>query len=245
MAVEIIIDEWSPPPRKKYVRKPPDPAKRKAKFFLRPDGSDRRAMDAWRKTQIAPSVTGREIVMWLYEAGEQTCGLCGGPIDISIDEAHHPQAAEADHIIPRSWGLDHTWGNVRVAHGACNRARSDQFDLPVESYAMAMERALRRWSIPPSVRETYDRMLWMERMAEQEQWSIDSIARMQANPSSPSWEGHTVEEVRGWMDRHLRMMRNLRGAIGECAEVIEQAKLQSGTPRDKPIETNPQLGQYQ
>ena len=62
----------------------------------------------------------------LYERDGWICQLCMGPVDSSLP----PQddwAASLDHIKCRSWGsVDHSSGNLRLAHRWCNSVRGNK-----------------------------------------------------------------------------------------------------------------------
>ena len=65
-------------------------------------------------------------------AEENTCHLCGHPVDTSLP-AHLDGSPEVDEILPVSRGGDPTdRDNVRLAHRACNRARGNRLisELP-------------------------------------------------------------------------------------------------------------------
>lgn len=61
----------------------------------------------------------------LYQLCEGCCGLCGGPIAYAD--------ATIDHIIPLSRGGLHSYDNVQIAHGRCNRRKSN--NLPEDHAA--------------------------------------------------------------------------------------------------------------
>lgn len=64
---------------------------------------------------------------------QNTCGICGKPIDFSI-KAPDPMSAVIDHIIPVSkGGHPSDIENLQIAHWACNRQKSDKlFNTPKE-----------------------------------------------------------------------------------------------------------------
>ncbi len=59
-------------------------------------------------------------------ATENTCGICGGPVDFSL-KAPHPMSAAVDHIIPVAKnGHPSDIANLQLAHWTCNRQKSDK-----------------------------------------------------------------------------------------------------------------------
>ena len=57
---------------------------------------------------------------------QNTCGICGQPVDFSI-KTPHPMSAVADHIIPVSkGGHPSDIENLQLAHWNCNRQKSDK-----------------------------------------------------------------------------------------------------------------------
>jgi 5-methylcytosine-specific restriction endonuclease McrA len=55
----------------------------------------------------------------IFKRDNWTCQLCGEPLDMQA-EFPHPLYPTLDHMIPLSWGGDHTFGNVWSAHFGCN-----------------------------------------------------------------------------------------------------------------------------
>jgi predicted nucleic acid-binding Zn ribbon protein len=61
----------------------------------------------------------------LGERDHWTCHVCNEPVDRSIPRTgSDPGSATLDHIVPAADGGPTTWGNVRLAHRACNEARA-------------------------------------------------------------------------------------------------------------------------
>lgn len=59
-------------------------------------------------------------------ATQNTCGICGHPVDFSL-KAPHPMSAVVDHIIPVSKnGHPSDIDNLQLAHWTCNRQKSDK-----------------------------------------------------------------------------------------------------------------------
>ena len=57
---------------------------------------------------------------------QNTCGICGQPVDFSI-KTPHPMSAVVDHIIPVSkGGHPSDIENLQLAHWNCNRQKSDK-----------------------------------------------------------------------------------------------------------------------
>ena len=55
----------------------------------------------------------RELV--LLEMDDGLCHVCGEDVD--------PLGFEVDHVIPLSWGGEHSYANTAVAHSSCNRRK--------------------------------------------------------------------------------------------------------------------------
>jgi|SRR5665647_371894 len=64
---------------------------------------------------------------------QNTCGICGKPVDFSI-KTPEPLSAVIDHIIPISkGGHPSDIDNLQLAHWTCNRTKSDKlFKTPQE-----------------------------------------------------------------------------------------------------------------
>jgi|SRR5690625_801277 len=59
-------------------------------------------------------------------ATQNTCGICGHPVDFSL-EAPHPMSSVVDHIIPVAKnGHPSDISNLQLAHWTCNRQKSDK-----------------------------------------------------------------------------------------------------------------------
>lgn len=59
-------------------------------------------------------------------ASQTVCGICGKPVDFSLDYPH-PLSACIDHIIPVAKnGHPSDIENMQLAHWACNRQKSDK-----------------------------------------------------------------------------------------------------------------------
>ncbi|WP_368668741.1 HNH endonuclease [Sporosarcina sp. 6E9] len=59
-------------------------------------------------------------------ATQNTCGICGHPVDFSL-KVPHPMSATADHIIPVAKnGHPSDIDNLQLAHWTCNRQKSDK-----------------------------------------------------------------------------------------------------------------------
>ena len=60
-------------------------------------------------------------------ATQDTCGICGRPVDFSITDKYHPLAPCIDHIVPVSkGGHPSDISNLQLAHRMCNRLKSDK-----------------------------------------------------------------------------------------------------------------------
>ena len=58
-------------------------------------------------------------------ASQDTCGICGKPVDKSL-RWPHPMCATIDHIIPvNRGGHPSSIDNLQLAHWTCNRQKSD------------------------------------------------------------------------------------------------------------------------
>jgi len=59
-------------------------------------------------------------------ATQNTCGICGHPVDFSL-KTPHPMSATIDHIIPiAKGGHPSDIDNLQLAHWTCNRQKSDK-----------------------------------------------------------------------------------------------------------------------
>ena len=59
-------------------------------------------------------------------ATQNTCGICGHPVDFSL-KPPHPMAPTLDHIIPVSkGGHPSDIDNLQLSHWTCNRQKSDK-----------------------------------------------------------------------------------------------------------------------
>ncbi len=59
-------------------------------------------------------------------ATQTVCGICGRPVDFSL-EFPHPLAKSVDHIVPVSrGGHPSDIENLQLAHWTCNRQKSDK-----------------------------------------------------------------------------------------------------------------------
>lgn len=59
-------------------------------------------------------------------ATQNTCGICGHPVDFSL-KTPHPMSATIDHIIPVAKnGHPSDIDNLQLAHWTCNRQKSDK-----------------------------------------------------------------------------------------------------------------------
>ena len=67
----------------------------------------------------------REIRRWLMHT-QDTCALCGKPIDKTL-KTPHPMSAEVDEIIPVSkGGSPYDRDNVQLVHRICNQRKSNR-----------------------------------------------------------------------------------------------------------------------
>ena len=59
-------------------------------------------------------------------ATQNTCGICGHPVDFSL-KTPHPMSATIDHIIPVAKnGHPSDLSNLQLSHWTCNRQKSDK-----------------------------------------------------------------------------------------------------------------------
>ena len=59
-------------------------------------------------------------------ATQNTCGICGHPVDFSL-KTPHPMSATINHIIPITKnGHPSDISNLQLAHWTCNRQKSDK-----------------------------------------------------------------------------------------------------------------------
>ena len=57
---------------------------------------------------------------------QNTCGICGHPVDFSL-KPPHPMSPTVDHIIPvAKGGHPSDIDNLQLAHWTCNRQKSDK-----------------------------------------------------------------------------------------------------------------------
>ena len=67
----------------------------------------------------------REIRRWLMHT-QDTCALCGKPIDKTL-KTPHPMSAEVDEIIPVSkGGSPYDRDNVQLVHRICNQRKGNK-----------------------------------------------------------------------------------------------------------------------
>lgn len=67
----------------------------------------------------------REIRRWLMHT-QDTCALCGKPIDKTL-RTPHPMSAEVDEIIPVSkGGSPYDRDNVQLVHRICNQRKGNK-----------------------------------------------------------------------------------------------------------------------
>lgn len=99
-------------------------------------GAHRQAYDRNRKTILKT---------------ENTCGICGHPVDLSI-KAPDPMSPTIDHIIPiNKGGHPSDINNLQLTHRHCNRQKSDKlFNQPQEE-----KKAIGNRNLPQTVK-------WME-----------------------------------------------------------------------------------
>lgn len=76
-------------------------------------GKHRTSQRAWRTTRV-----------WARRNFPPTCGLCNGPIDLSLNY-RDPMAWTLDHIIPINVGGTNRRDNLQPAHRSCNGAKGD------------------------------------------------------------------------------------------------------------------------
>lgn len=58
----------------------------------------------------------------VFERDGWACGICSEPVDRTVPFPD-PGCPTLDHVIPMSGGGDHLYGNVQLAHFACNMAK--------------------------------------------------------------------------------------------------------------------------
>ena len=69
-------------------------------------------------------------------ATENTCGICGQPVDFTL-KYPHPMSATIDHIIPVNGknglrGHPSSLENLQLSHFSCNRQKSDKLFRNIE-----------------------------------------------------------------------------------------------------------------
>lgn len=77
-----------------------------------------RAAATRRRAHKAAAFIEEVSVVVLAERDGGRCGICGKPVDES--------ERSVDHILPLSRGGNHSYTNTRLAHGRCNKARSNR-----------------------------------------------------------------------------------------------------------------------
>lgn len=85
---------------------------------------------------VKRNTTRRNALRRAVASTRAACWLCGGVIDYAApfrleDGALNPDAFTIDHVVPLARGGSDTIDNVRAAHRACNRAKSDKAVTPV------------------------------------------------------------------------------------------------------------------
>lgn len=60
----------------------------------------------------------------VFERDGWVCQLCGEPVDPDL-KGPDPRCASLDHIVPLSWGGDHSMENCQLAHLSCNSSKQD------------------------------------------------------------------------------------------------------------------------
>lgn len=79
-----------------------------------------------RTDRIGENRTAFEKNRKIIFATQNTCGICGQPVDFSY-KAPHPLSPTVDHIIPISkGGHPSDISNLQLAHRWCNRWKSDK-----------------------------------------------------------------------------------------------------------------------
>ena len=74
-------------------------------------------------------------------ATQSICGICGKPVDMSL-EYPHPLSPCIDHIIPvAKGGHPSDISNLQLAHWTCNRAKSDKIVGTKEDFENRREKA--------------------------------------------------------------------------------------------------------
>ena len=67
-------------------------------------------------------------------ATQNTCGICGGQVDMSL-KSPDPMAPCVDHIIPiNKGGHPSSLDNLQLAHWSCNRQKSDKIYKNMEEH---------------------------------------------------------------------------------------------------------------
>lgn len=76
------------------------------------------------KAELEGNAT-RELIEAKWEAGDKTCILCGGPIDLTL-KAPHPKSRTLEHLTPISRGGRHDLDNIDFAHFGCNASKRNK-----------------------------------------------------------------------------------------------------------------------
>lgn len=76
------------------------------------------------KAELEGNAT-RELIEAKWEAGDKTCILCGGPIDLTL-KAPHPKSRTLEHLTPIARGGRHDLDNIDFAHFGCNASKRNK-----------------------------------------------------------------------------------------------------------------------
>lgn len=79
-------------------------------------------------------------------AKQTVCGICGKPVDMSL-QYPHPLSKCIDHIIPVSrGGHPSDINNLQLAHWTCNRQKGDKLAEPKQSNTETLSNRVLPWS---------------------------------------------------------------------------------------------------
>jgi 5-methylcytosine-specific restriction endonuclease McrA len=96
----------------RWKRANPEKVREIKAAWQRRNPEQRRMNEAARRARKAGLVTEKIDALVVFARDAGLCGLCGDPVD--------PSRFHIDHVRPLACGGTHTYGNVQLAHPACN-----------------------------------------------------------------------------------------------------------------------------
>lgn len=119
-------------------------------------------------------------------ATQNTCGICGHPVDLSL-KSPHPMSPTIDHIIPiAKGGHPSDIDNLQLAHWTCNRQKSDK----IFKQGHQTKQVVGNRNLPQSLN-------WIEYNNEKDNKSTQETARKRkANETKNKRKKRTVIKIR-------------------------------------------------